>query len=381
MAKYSVTRSCGHSEVVELFGREKERQWRLQNVETQKLCRECYRAQLNAKNAEAAREAEEMGLPALTGTEKQVSWAEKIRLDAYNRFMKLAEESEEPPVRALEIMDHLLKTRSKASWWIDHRSIASSDQLLIEILRTLVLEVDKAKREAEPSAINLKAEATVRPTSPVTETVAEIRPTEAAVEISFPEWREDFRGIVKLQLRMGWCDKARCWRRKISYRTGSAADRAAEAGHLLLAAGIPIRIYDPEIRQKAIDGDYERECRRWVVAMISGKYKEWFGISWEREDDFYQAARKLPSSRWHNPFVVVPAEHFDAILDFAEQYGFQLSPGAQKLLAQAQEARENALIADVTAPERPRSVVTTEKPPKLEAPEVVEIDETLRDDD
>ncbi len=383
MAKYDVTRSCGHVEVVELFGPDRERRWRLENVEGQKICSECHQAELARQNAEAAQEAEAMGLPALTGTERQIGWAETLRLDARKRFEKMVAEASKPPVLAIEVMDYLLKTRTKASWWIDHREIATSSPLLLEALGALIGEMENAKREERPAAVDAKAEATVRPASPVTETVAEIRPTETAVEISFPERRDDFREIVKLQLKMSWCSEAQCWRRKISYRTGPAADRVAEAGHRLLAAGIPIRIYDPEIRQRAIDGDYEPECRRWISALTStsGKYEGWLGISWDRGDDFYQAARKLPGSRWSSPFVVVPPEQFDAILDFAEQYGFKLSPGAERVLAEAQRVRDAALVADVTAPDDPEPVVTGRKPLKLDVPEVVEVDEALRDDD
>jgi len=42
---------------------------------------------------------------------------------------------------------------------------------------------------------------------------------------------------------------------------------------------------------------------------------------------------------------------------------------------------EAALVADVTAPDDPEPVVTGRKPLKLDVPEVVEIDEELRDED
>ncbi len=245
----------------------------------------------------------------------------------------------------------------------------------------MVAGMEDAKKEAQPVATETKAEATVRPCSPVTETVAEIRPTETAIEISFPEKRRDFREIMKKRLRMEWDYDSQCWRRKISYSTGTAVDRAAEAGHRLLAAGIPIRIYDPDVRQRAIDGEYEPECRRWVSALTTGDHKGWFGISWDYSDDFYAAAKKIPASRWENPFIVVPPEQFEAILDFAEQYGFRLSPGAERVLAEAQRVKEEALIADVTAPDDPERIVTGRRPNKLDVPEVVEIDEALRDDD
>lgn len=380
MAKYNVTRSCGHTETVELFGPGRDRKWRLENVEEQKLCADCYRDELARQNAEAAKEAEEMGLPALTGTEKQAAWAETIRKDTINTLERLGEKYGKTP-HTVEVIDHLLATRTNASWWIDNRDMVNSRYRLGEVLQTALVEFEALRKESTPVAQEAKAEATVRPESPVTETVAEIRPTETAIEISFPERRDDFREIVKEKLYMRWDYDRGCWTREISYRTGTADERAAEAGHRLLAAGIPIRIYDPDVRQRAVDGAYELECRRWVNTFASGDYEGWFGISWDREDDFYAVTRKIPGSRWANPFVVVPPEQFEAILDFAEQYGFRLSPGAERVLAEAEHVRDAALIADVTAPDDPEHIVTGRKPLKLDVPEAVEIDEALRDDD
>lgn len=83
MAKYTVTRACGHEEVVVLFGKIKNRDWRLENVEPSKLCYECYQVELakrrEEENREAAETAKEMQLPELTGSEKQIAWAETIR--------------------------------------------------------------------------------------------------------------------------------------------------------------------------------------------------------------------------------------------------------------------------------------------------------------
>ena len=84
MAKYTVTRACGHDEVVVLFGKGRDREWRLENVEPSKLCTECYQVELarqrEKENQEAAEAAKEMSLPELTGSEKQVTWAETLRL-------------------------------------------------------------------------------------------------------------------------------------------------------------------------------------------------------------------------------------------------------------------------------------------------------------
>ena len=46
MAKYSITYSCGHEGVVELFGKTAEREQKIDYFEKNGLCRECYKRQM-----------------------------------------------------------------------------------------------------------------------------------------------------------------------------------------------------------------------------------------------------------------------------------------------------------------------------------------------
>lgn len=380
MAKYDVERACGHTETVDLYGPRKNREWRIENVEAEKLCRECYLAKLAEErelaNKQAAEEAQAQGLPKLEGTEKQVAWAETIRqevLAAIDEFI-VEDEAEDP--RVIELISHI-KSKVSASWWIDHRE--TSNYRIRRLLEAAIDEVNTLKLESHPAAQDAKTEATVRPEKPITETVTEIRIQGNVVEVSFPERRDDFREIVKRKLNMEWNRSAQSWQRKISLTDGTPADRAAETGHRLLAAGFCIRIYDPELRQKAIDGNYEPESTRWISRHTGGDYDGWFALSWNRGEDYYEVARRLPGSRWDKPNVVVPPEQFEEVLDFADMYGFSLSPGAEELVAQARQIKERALVADVEVPNDMKIAGT--KPPALEVPQEVEIVEELRDED
>jgi hypothetical protein len=381
MAKYDVERACGHTETVDLYGPRKNREWRIENVEAEKLCRECYLAKLAEErelaNKQAAEEAQAQGLPKLEGTEKQVAWAETIRqevLAAIDEFI-VEDEAEDP--RVIELISHI-KSKVSASWWIDHRE--TSNYRIRRLLEAAIDEVNTLKLESHPAAQDAKAEATVRPENPVTETVAEIRIQGNVVEVSFPERRDDFREIVKRKLNMEWMRGSQSWQRTISLADGTPADRAAEAGHRLLAAGFCIRIYDPELRKKAIDGNYEPESTRWIFRRTGGDYDGWFSLSWNRGEDYYGVAKRLPGSRWDKPNVVVPPEQFEEVLDFADMYGFSLSPGAEELVAQARQIKERALVADVEASDDMKVIVGT-TPSVLEVPQEVEIVEELRDED
>ena len=128
MAQYTITRSCGHEETVRLYGPGKDRERKIAWME-QTLCRDCYRAE----QARADEEVIGTELPALTGTPKQVTWAEDIRRE---KLAKVAEEmtkfiSSAPadtPAETLEETNSVLQTaynrlaeQTSARWWIDAR--------------------------------------------------------------------------------------------------------------------------------------------------------------------------------------------------------------------------------------------------------------------
>lgn len=95
MAQYQVEHSCGCVKTYQLYGPTKERHSRIAWLETQE-CPDCRRERENAENA---KKAEEAGRPELTGSEKQVAWANTIR---------------EKAVHELELKDNNLLMRHNA---------------------------------------------------------------------------------------------------------------------------------------------------------------------------------------------------------------------------------------------------------------------------
>lgn len=404
MAKYYVTHSCGHEICHQLVGkhsdRERKEEW-LASVP----CLECKQEEddraRDDHNQQSAKENAAAGLPSLIGTEKQVAWAETIRKDLVARLD--AAEAIYPGKLAKILADrekhrHLidqviekgflsieesfscavlainrLKAETSASWWIEHRE----DNLGQLVFETSIL-CRSARINESSEAIEAFIEATVRPPEPVTETVAEIRVLNSAVEISFPEKREDFWKIIKKQLGYEWAGT--CWRRNLNQViNGNPGDRAAEAGNSLLAAGFIIRLFDEDLRRTAIEASFTAECKLWVLSRTTGKYEGWFVVKWpEKNDSIYSAARKLPGSKWDSPHVVVPAVHFEEVLDFAKMYGFGLSPGAHEIVAKAQAAKDAALTAMPNTPDE-TSMPDTSRP-DLDPSTAGDIDADLLDD-
>jgi len=144
MAKYTINHTCGHQVEIQLFGKYEDREKRIAYLET---C-ECYECRKAKDNAAAAAAKEERGLPDLTGSEKQIAWANTIREKAYEALdclMPFASveklkvlvghwrrdmdaQMKEKCLASTEIIKPLfdgfknkMDAQTEAKWWIDNR--------------------------------------------------------------------------------------------------------------------------------------------------------------------------------------------------------------------------------------------------------------------
>ena len=84
MAKYTVLHACGHDQTHQLFGPHRDRDRKIQWLETT-LCSDCWKQ----SQQESAKDAtNELRLPQLEGSEKQVAWAERIRIELGRKFIE-----------------------------------------------------------------------------------------------------------------------------------------------------------------------------------------------------------------------------------------------------------------------------------------------------
>ncbi len=135
MARCTVAYSCGHEGHEEIAGTPRERERKVAWYRT-RLCPACYKAQQDAERAQATAGLQ---LPALTGSEKQCAWAEKIRADAMRGIAEaraeLAAQRAKWPTpapagaervlaaraQALEVAASYLQNEGRAQFWIDYR--------------------------------------------------------------------------------------------------------------------------------------------------------------------------------------------------------------------------------------------------------------------
>lgn len=158
MSKYTITHSCGHDETHQLQGKVNSRERKAEWLKSQPCtaCRKAAeaadRAEANAKAAEANAAA---GLPELTGSPKQIAWAETIRAqqiaDADSTISTMEGNMSKAPEGQAEIAEKLLdaakaiyqeiKGQAEASWWIDRRD----SKIFAEAIRAVYQEIKAAK--------------------------------------------------------------------------------------------------------------------------------------------------------------------------------------------------------------------------------------------
>lgn len=308
------------------YNRSEADKWEEWAASTSQKCPDCWKkeqeklkAEEEARRAEerelAASTAQELELPVLSGSEKQVAWANVIRQNVLYYI-----EEHYPTDLGLKLRAYLLETRTKASDYIDSRNN----------IRKFVLSVLTEMTEAPRDIAAEKAvaeESTLAPTNKTHSGEVEIIIKKNTIYAKYII-DEDFRLLVR-SLGYSWVSAAEAWCKNIGATTGTVAERAAELGNKLLNAGFAVRIADADIRTAAVNGDYEPEHRRWVTLQTSGDYKGYLSLSWEREGDLFDEAKKLPCSRWSNPYMVVPVSEYLAVEDFAASRGFRFSEAAK----------------------------------------------------
>lgn len=299
-------------------------------------CSACYTARVEeekmAKLAEAKEAAAESGLPELIGTPKQIEWAITLRFKCLD-FLAKCQVDPRFNTEVVNTIISMVSGKQKASWWIDNHQSFEEECGLRQYVRNNAEKI-KAAMEApsEDAAAKESAMVIVEPSEKAHGGVVEIAAAENRVSARY-EKDDDFRELVK-NLGYRWSLEGREWYKDINYKTGTAAERAAELGNKLLNAGFSVSIADEDVRNAAIEGKYEPQTYRWIASVVSGKYAGMLKISWDRADDFERKAIAIPGARHDKYDVVVPIDRWQEVEDFASMHDFKFSPGAKKAIEQ-----------------------------------------------
>lgn len=122
MAKYTITRACGHNEEIQVYGKYSERAAKIER-ESEKNCSECRKEKVIESSD-------------LIGTEKQILWAEKIRSTVSKTLVPLLERVASAPdsqakAATVSIIESILKEK-QAHVWIENREETYSNAWIAE---------------------------------------------------------------------------------------------------------------------------------------------------------------------------------------------------------------------------------------------------------
>jgi hypothetical protein len=175
MARYDITRRCGHDESVQITGPRNRRDWII-GREKQQLCDACTRAARDDLNTRAAATATVAGWPDPTGSPRQVAWAQSLRVELLTRLADELATNGLVPADLLDAVTALYARvalrQTEASWWINQRD----NQYPARTIQRLFTAEDQAElatiaeaRERapnQPSTESQQAEAGEDPPSP-----------------------------------------------------------------------------------------------------------------------------------------------------------------------------------------------------------------------
>lgn len=119
--KTTVTHTCGHKEDIAVFGKRVDREKKIAWLESQP-CAEC-------RAAEAARNSKSNGMAVLTGSPKQIAWADDLRSESIHAVQKIEARTETEAVHKDRLIKYLGSITS-AAWWIENHGCAGSRMII-----------------------------------------------------------------------------------------------------------------------------------------------------------------------------------------------------------------------------------------------------------
>lgn len=136
MGKRDIEHACGHVQTHYLYKRMTERQRKEDWLKTT-LCTDCYR---DEQRKEALAQVADLDLPTLTGSEKQIRWADTLRAGRVIETRKYVDETLTSKYKVRDrdltvaMLVGLLTASSASKWWIDNRD-TDIGKLLNDLVR------------------------------------------------------------------------------------------------------------------------------------------------------------------------------------------------------------------------------------------------------
>ena len=184
--------SCGHEGLLYVSGKSADKQEKIEWAERDGICPACY-AKMKREEREEARkeEAHENGFPELSGSEKQINWANEIRSKFFGDLneaiarVKINDKIQAQIDKAMEMM----KTVNTSRFWIDNRDNAKSLLKMLDAYDKWCLDTCFAKNESKEESTaekEAKEESTLVPEQVNFDGTVEVKVDGPKISVAYP---------------------------------------------------------------------------------------------------------------------------------------------------------------------------------------------------
>lgn len=333
--KYVITHACGHTETVELVGREKDRARKITFMEGE----DCWECQKKASLEDAMAWTAEMELPDLIGTEKQVAWALSLRKyvlecgyealdDEEKHIMDLKERGKhgegykghvEKRDKIMSFIDELISI-TDAKYWIDSRC----EPFYLRLSNYTPKSKEELIMEREQKELRLSQKRVLSPEEITGETIVEIEVVDG--KIYFTSEKDEH--MIEVMHKIGAMWDRPHWIYSPWKIWGDIKHIASDLAHRFLKDGYKVIVYDDEIADMTINATFTPEDRRWITWDESTKR----ACIYVRGLDTYDKAKSIKSAKYSKPYVKIRPVYYADIEDFAREEGYNISETAQAYL-------------------------------------------------
>lgn len=320
--KFTGTFSCGHTDSIYIGGYTSEYRKEIFEDRIKELCPTCTEIlkldERKKELQEALEEAEDSNLPELQGSEAQVQWAVTLRAEFIEEFIK---EYDTERKDNNDVLNYILTITSSTYWIEDYREYKLS--YLYKNAKNQMEKIEKDKTEQLLSKA-LEKEQTIIPKD-YNNILVEIKLIYNIIFLK-TEKNNVFRDIVK-SLAYKWDTDDRMWIKELDEYSGDTNDRIVEISNRLLAEnfGVILKVDNYEnLREKAINGDYDEECMRWIS--YSEKLNSFLVFFKVWNEELKNEVSKLGGQyNWNLHSRVVPIEKYLAVEDLAYNLNFKFT--------------------------------------------------------
>lgn len=324
MSKYTVTFSCGHTDDVSIYEYNHYSREQLEQM----LCPEC-RDNQNKANAESNKK---IGFAVLSGSPKQIGWAETIRSEKLKLFNDFFEQHDdlyegeklEAYLRFKENAINELMNETSAESIINMRHADAPYVHLKQGGHINLYSAVEGGMKYEPKSFEIVL---AEPEEIKYEGFCKIAEENKFITVNF--YREYEFTKIMYKHDFEWDERKKVWIRLGTSNSNTLADGICSVGHDLLSHGFRVEYPNSELMEKTLAGDFDPESSRYVTIFT----RSFFSVNFKEDDkdkaEILQFLEPIMSSKPRSDYrkykILISTKYFNEVSELGNKFDFYIS--------------------------------------------------------